>query len=244
MKPVLCSFGSFQLYTYGAFVALALAAAFVAARVRAPKFGFVPDEVTDLLLILFATGVFGARLFYVMQHIADYLGDPLRAFSLREGGLIWYGGFIFASIAGFTYASWRGWPLLRLADFFAPIAALGHAIGRLGCFFNGCCYGREVSASLGIVFAGDNVPRLPVQLYEATALFAIAWALFGASQRRHREGLILVLYLLLYSAARFAIEFGRDDQTSFVNLTLPQWTSLVLFAGAALLYARLRRRPF
>ncbi|MGH7198906.1 MAG: prolipoprotein diacylglyceryl transferase [Candidatus Omnitrophota bacterium] len=232
MYPVLFQIGSVSIYSYGFFVALALLAATWAAVRRAAVSGFARKEVSDLIFILFASGVIGARLLFIAQHFGDYRDDPLKIFSLREGGLVWYGGFIAAGIAGFAYAKWKRWPLLKGCDLVAPVLPLAHGIGRIGCFLNGCCYGKESGGF-----------RHPVQLYEALSLFALsALLLYLASRGKRPDGGLFALYLLLYGVLRFLIEFWRGDQVLLGGLTVPQWMSLLLVAGSALLFFTLRKK--
>src|SRR5262245_36325763 len=113
--------------------------AFIATMRTAPRAGVDPVQAADILFFLFVAGVIGARLFYVIQHFDEYASAPWRAFLLREGGLVWYGGLIVSASSGLLYAHWRGWALLKLSDFYVPILALAHGVGRLGCFMNGCC---------------------------------------------------------------------------------------------------------
>ena len=227
MKPVLFQWHSVTLYTYGFFVAIAMVAVFLVAGRRARAVGLPQTVVADLIFLLFVSGVIGARAFYVLQHGEQYRADWTTVFAIREGGLVWYGGFLVAACAGIAYARWRHWPVLKLCDFFAPLVPLAHGIGRFGCFFNGCCYGRD---------------GIPVQLIEAAALFLLSAGLFSFASRKHREGEVLVLYVAGYAAVRFFTEFLRGDQTPVGFLTLPQWTSALLFAGALVFGHGLRRR--
>ncbi len=242
MHPVLFHWGPVTLYSYGFFVALALFLSFWVAGQRAARHGLERTVVSDLVCFLFLSGLAGARLLYVLQHAQDYRSDPWRVLNIQEGGLVWYGGFIVAAAAGILYARARRWPLIDLCDFFAPVTALAQAVGRLGCFFNGCCYGKIAASGLGVVFPGQDEPRLPVQLYEFAALCLISALLLWRSLAKRRRGEIFVLYLLLTSATRFFLEFFRGDQTPVVFLTLPQWTSIVLFAGACVLYAAILKQ--
>jgi phosphatidylglycerol:prolipoprotein diacylglycerol transferase len=235
MHPVLLNLGGFEIYTYGFFVAVAAVASYALAVRRAARFGISPSDVTDLFFFVFVAGILGARVFYVGQHWDEFEGRFWHVFSLREGGLVWYGGFIGATIGGVFLARLRRWPILRLCDLAAPIVPLAHAFGRIGCFFNGCCYGRITSASYGVVFAGDGDYRIPVQLYEAGFLFALS-ALLVVLPPRRREGQLFFLYAGSYGAGRFVLEYFRGDQLALWSLTLPQWTSLILVGGAILLY--------
>lgn len=244
MHPVLFQFHSFTIYSYGFFIAVAMLAAMFMAGRRSVLLGIPSSAVYDLIFLLFVSGIIGARLFYVLQHWPDYRSDLLRAFLIREGGLVWYGGFLLGAFAGIGYAIVKKLPVLSLCDFFSPLAALGHAIGRVGCFFNGCCYGRITSPRWGVVFDDDRWPRLPVQLYEAALLTVLFFVLDRMLFKKHRPGEVFVAYLFSYGLIRFFTEFLRGDQTPIAGLTIPQWTSLILILGAALLATALRRaRP-
>jgi phosphatidylglycerol:prolipoprotein diacylglycerol transferase len=234
MHPVLFSIGSLKIYSYGVFTALAMLVAFVATMRSARRAGVDPLHAADLLFFMFVSGVVGARLFFVLQHLEEYRGEPWRAFFLREGGLVWYGGFIVSASTALVYAYWRRWPLLKLCDFFAPVLALAHGVGRLGCFFNGCCFGK--AASWGIAFPDDPTPRIPVQLYEAASLVALSLYLFRLAGEKRNEGSVFAAYLFFYGVLRFCLEFLRGDQTLYAGLTLPQWTSLGLVAAGALVW--------
>jgi phosphatidylglycerol:prolipoprotein diacylglycerol transferase len=228
MRPVLFEIGGVAVYTYGLFAALALLAALWAAGRRAGRFGLSRKDASDLVFIFFACGILGARLFYIAQHPAEYLAHPLKILSLREGGLVWYGGFFGAAAAGALYAKWKKWPLLTVCDLFAPVLPLVHGVGRIGCFLNGCCYGKEAAGF-----------RHPVQLYEAGSLFALSGLLFLLSAKlKAREGALFAAYLFFYGLLRFTVEFWRGDQTAFAGLTPPQWTSLLLIAGSLFLFGR------
>ena len=236
MHPVLFRFHAITIYTYGFFVALAVLVAYFFAGQRAKSMNLDSSMASDLVFYLFVSGVIGARLFYVIQHTEDYQGHLLKMISIPEGGLVWYGGFIVAALVGLGIAAWKRWPFLKLCDLLAPILPLAHAIGRLGCFFNGCCFGRETRSWTGLVFPGDEVPRLPVQLFEAGALFLLSISLFYYSRKKRPEGELFSLYLIVYSVFRFFIEFLRGDQKLLLFLTTPQWTSIFLFFGAIFLF--------
>ena len=242
MYPVLFRFHAFAIYTYGLFVALAVLAAYFLAGRRAKAMGLDPWVAADLVFYLFVSGVIGARLFYVIQHSEDYQGHFLKAISIQEGGLVWYGGFIVAALVGLGIAARSRWPLLKLCDLLAPILPLAHAIGRIGCFFNGCCYGLATRSVLGLTFPGEDVRRFPVQLFEAGALFILSAGLYYFSRKKRQDGELFMMYLLFYSAFRFFIEFFRGDQKLLIFLTPPQWTSLLLFFGAAFLFFVVRTK--
>jgi phosphatidylglycerol:prolipoprotein diacylglycerol transferase len=240
MHPVLFELSFFKVYTYGFFVALAMTAVFIAIAFLAPRLDLPKPPLYDLVLVMFISGVLGARAAYVIQNAAVYAENPAHIFWLKEGGLVWYGGFIVAALASLAYAVFRKLPLLRTADLFAPLLALGHGMGRVGCFFNGCCYGRLTNSPLGTIFSPGDGPRWPTQLFESAFLFVLAGVLTLQLLKRYRQdGKVFLTYLISYSVWRFAIEFLRDDQAMIGPFTVAQWISLALFAGAAFSYFRI-----
>lgn len=244
MFPVLLELGPFTLYTYG----LSLVAAFFLtaylARRSSQKFSqrllaVQGDQILDLFTWLLVGGIIGGRLFYVWLHLDVFQYQPLEAFAIWQGGLVWYGGFIGGLITAWIYAKVTRIPILKLTDQLVPYVALGHAVGRLGCFANGCCYGRPTDAWYGVRFAGHPYPVIPTQLIEAAGLGAVYWVLRRAQDKGWlcRRGLVTGSYLLMYAILRFCVEFVRGDQDTFwTGLTLQQYISVILaFAGCSLM---------
>ena len=244
MHPILFKLGPLTVYSYGFLVAVAFLSVYVLAQKKASQVGLSPGNLLDLLLVLFVSGVVGARFFYVLQHLEDFRGRWWDSFMIQEGGLVWYGGFLIAATTGFLTAYLRRWPLLKLADFFTPYLALAQGIGRMGCFLNGCCYGKPSNVFWATRFSSD-VARHPVQIYEAAASFLIFVFLFKfyeCPSKSRRTGIVFVLYLILYAVTRFGLEFFRGDQILIGRLSQPQWTSLALFLGALFLYGFIRKK--
>jgi phosphatidylglycerol:prolipoprotein diacylglycerol transferase len=153
---------------------------------------------------------------------------------LHRGGLAWFGAIIFATICGIIFFKINKMPVLKMMDFFAPFIALGHAIGRIGCFLNGCCYGKE--AVWGIYFSVHQARLIPTQLFSSLYLIIIFLILRFLQEKPHRLGEIFFSYLLLYSFARFFIEFLRADSLRILaGLTSFQLISIFIFLGS--LYA-------
>jgi len=158
----------------------------------------------------------------------------------QNGGLAWQGGFIFGFASGLWYVRKKKLALLTILDLVAPYIALGQAIGRIGCFFNGCCYGREVS--WGIYFPTHQAQLHPTQLYSATGLFVIFLLLKNVRRRLKTPGLLLVLYLMLASQLRFVIEFFRADNIETAwGLTVFQFVSLGLFCLGVVIFLLIKK---
>ncbi len=235
MHPILFQLKQLTIYSYGFFVAMAMAVSLVLAEKRAARFSVDRTMAADALFVLFISGIMGARALYVVQNFDDYAGDWWAVLRIQEGGLVWYGGLFGGILITALYLRWRGWPILKLCDFFSPIAALAHGIGRIGCFFNGCCYGLRTNSVLGVRFPDQPYAVFPSQLFEALGLFIISAFLFRFASPSRRLGQVFWVYLLLYSMLRFVLEFLRGDNSHYFFLTLPQWMSLAFFVPVLLI---------
>ncbi len=218
MHPVLFHCGPIVIYTYGLFVALGFAVALWLMGREAHRQGFDGRQIQDLGFLIVAAALVGSRLFYVLVEWEYFAENPLQVFAIWKGGLVFYGGLVCAAIAAAWFARAKRMPLLGTLDIAAPALALGQSLGRLGCFFAGCCYGAECHLPWAVTFtdarglAPLGVPLHPTQLYASLSNLAIFAVLFFALRPRQRfEGQLFGSYLVLYPAARFLIEFFRDD---------------------------------
>ncbi len=241
MDPVCFHIGPRPIYWYG----LMVAAAFLACMAHLALLGKKEERpaafVSDLGFWIMIGAILGARTAYVLANWAEFAAAPGLIFRVDQGGLIYYGGLIGAALATIAFARLKREPLWPLWDFIATALPLGHAIGRVGCFLNGCCYGA-LSALPWSVSAGGGL-RHPVQLYEALynlALFALLLRLYP---RRPRDGRLAALYLILYPLGRLVLEFFRgDDRLRWLGIPVAQEVSLgLLLAGAALWFLLPRR---
>jgi len=240
MHPELFKLGPLTVYSYGLFVALGFLAGSFVASYRAKKTGISPEKVMDLNIYTFIAGILGARLFYILTEFKYYLQHPGEILKIWEGGLVFYGGLLLGLLFFFWYIKKQKLDALSVADIIIPGVALGQAIGRLGCFMRGCCYGKEVE-TWGIVFPdiGDKIPHIPTQLYESGAVLLIFC--FLMKKKAKYKGEILVLYLFLYAGIRFFIEFFRGDERGPVFLNTFS-VSQVISLGIILLAVYLRRK--
>ena len=212
-------FGPFYLYSYGVCLAIALGFsiylyALDAGKYIAPKIGLTKDEgfqkAFDLAIWVIICSIIGARGFYVWEN-HDQFANWVDGFKIWEGGLVYYGGLFGAVLAGYFWFLHEKWPFSYCFDLVAPYIPLGQAIGRVGCFLNGCCYGI-VDAHYGMVFPGgeDQLPHLPTQLWELVGdLFLFFFFLWIRKWTIRYTWLSLSLYGLLYGILRFVIEFWR-----------------------------------
>jgi phosphatidylglycerol:prolipoprotein diacylglycerol transferase len=253
MFPKIFSFDHFFLPTYGVLVALGFIAALWIAVRLGRKSGLDPEAVTNLGVYCALAGLAGAKVLLIVFDFDYYLKNPREIFSLStlQAGGVFYGGLIAALVTAFLYMRAKHLPGLKTADAFAPGIALGHAIGRIGCFSAGCCWGVECQRSWAVTFTNPEAHRLvgvplgvplhPTQLYEAGADAIIFAILYRRYQRPRRDGQVIGLYLVLYSVARFLIEFVRahEQPNPFGGpLSATQWIALGLLALGIWLWKR------
>jgi len=167
MHPDLFSIGDLTLHSYGLLVAVGILAASVYLTRRASLLAMSRDQVMDLILVIVISGFVGARALYVIYEFDYFRRVPLEIIAIWRGGIIFYGGMIGASI-GFVLYHWRTKrSILRSLDLFTPALALAQSFGRIGCFLNGCCFGKETASFFGILFPFHPIPLHPTQLYHA-----------------------------------------------------------------------------
>ncbi len=245
MFPEVFRIGGFFLPTYGLLVAIAfLAALWIAGRLAA-KAGLHKETVLNLGIYCALAGIVGAKLLMIVldPQVRSNWREIFSLSTLQAAG-IFYGGLVAALATAFAYMWRNGLPALKTADAFAPGLALGHAIGRLGCFSAGCCWGVPTRLPWAVTFTNPRanelvgvplgIPVHPTQLYESLGELAIFAALYWFFLRPHRDGSVLSLYLVLYGTLRFLVEFVRFHDPQSNPLTGPfsteQWISLVLVA--------------
>jgi phosphatidylglycerol:prolipoprotein diacylglycerol transferase len=252
MLPKLIEFGDFFLPTYGVLVAIAFLAGIAITTKLARRAGLSTERITNLAVYCAIAGMLGAKLFMFLFDWKMYAADPAQLFtwSTLQAAGVYQGGFLVAVLMALFYMRRNGLPALMTFDVFAPGLALGHAIGRIGCFAAGCCWWSECNLPWAVTFRNPQaneltgvplgVPLHPTQLYESGAEFLIFGFLVWYFHRIPREGTVIGWYLVLYSLVRFAVEFIRHhDQALVSGLSLTQWISLAtLCAGAWLLVRR------
>ena len=159
---------------------------------------------------------------------------------IQHGGLSWQGGLIVGGLSGFWFVRRNKLDLLKMLDLTAPYLALGQAIGRIGCFLNGCCYGKEVSWGVYFPSLGERVH--PTQIYDAVGLLIVFFVLKWFQQRAKVKGKVFVLYLMLAVSLRFMIEFVRGDHSeTYLGLSLYQIVCIFLLAAAAVINQKLKK---
>ncbi len=261
---------SLPVYGYGFMLIVGLYMAIRTARGRAIQAGFNPEEIWDITIWVFFSGIVGARLFYITQYRervfagCETRGDYIwAAVNLPDGGLVLYGGVLLGIVTFVTYCRVKKLNPLSLADVMMPSIFVGLAFGRLGCFMNGCCYGDRCDLPWSVSFPAGSVPDMalvlrgsvapddtvavqlhPAQIYSSINALLLACLTHTYFRYRRRDGAVLAVGLLSYPVTRFIIEFLRGDELGKFNtpLTIAQWVSIGMFlAGLLYLYWLIRR---
>lgn len=249
MHPDLFDIGIIHIRTYGACMAIGFfLSVMVIERFYKKNHGRQDRTLNTLFLALMISGVIGSRIAYVIEHWkAEFAAEPLRVFEIWNGGLMFYGGLVLALIVFVYWCFHYKRNMLEMANLLAVAVPLGHACGRVGCFFYGCCYGKLSDLPVAVRFprfspawheqymnglisykAQFALPVLPVQLFEAGALMLLFIFLYFVYVRfrRHTAG----LYLMLYAVIRFQLEGFRGDPRAVIGpFSISQAISLAMF---------------
>ncbi len=255
MHPILFEIGGFPVYTYGVLLAAAYLLGLQFALIRARTRGLDPNRVMDLGIWIIVSALIGAKLLLLIVEFDTYGRNLSELMTLARSGGVFYGGLIAAVAVALWYLRRHRMPMWSVTDVFAPGIALGHVIGRLGCLFAGCCFGRPADVPWAITFHNEyaaqfvgtplNVPLHPTQLYEAGAELLILGALLLTERRgRPFPGRTFWAYMLLYGISRFIIEFYRGDPRGMVGvLSTSQFLSLIIVPLSIVMLIVLARRP-
>lgn len=223
MHPILFKTGSFQLPTYGVLLATALIAALYTVVKLGRREGLDTGRLIDFSTWIIITALLGAKVLMILTEWSFYRDHPGQIFSIAtlEAGGVFYGGFIAATFFAIWYVRTYKLPFWKVFDVYAPAIALGQSIGRLGCFSAGCDYGIPSHSFWAVTFSSQfahdmtgvplGIPLFPWQIVASITLLCIFGILLWRYKYKTRDGEIFLLYIVLYAAARFALEFLRGD---------------------------------
>jgi len=254
MHPILFHLGSLPIYTYGVLVATGFLLGLWYGTRQAPTVGLRPEFIWNLGIYAILIGLVSSKLWLLLSEWDYYAANPGQIFTIQtfQSAGTFYGGLLGAMVWIVFYTRLHKAPLLAVLDVSSAPLALGHSIGRLGCFVAGCCYGKPTSLPWGVTFTSPiaaqiagtplNVPLHPTQLYEAAAEFLNCLVLVWLGVRQKFSGQVAGAFLMLYGVERGAIEFLRGDpgRTMMFHdaVSLMQVVSLALVVVGAWLWWR------
>jgi phosphatidylglycerol:prolipoprotein diacylglycerol transferase len=227
---------------YGVMSAVGMLAAFILLGFTRKHTRFSEDQALSAAIWAIVMGFIGAKVLYWIVELDRIIADPSFLLHTLREGFVFYGALIGGLLGVAIYAATKKLPFFSLTDYFIPALVIGHAFGRIGCLFAGCCYGMECVSPISIVFpagsaAPAGVPLLPVQIMESAFLFLLCAFLVWRLKKQKPFGTVSGWYMVLYGAWRFTIEFFRSDARGAVGvLSTSQFISIfVLLGGVALL---------
>jgi len=249
MFPYLSVFG-YHIPTYGVLVFTGIAAGILWMLRNSRHYGIKKEDALFFSLYCMAFAFTGAKLLYILVSLGDLIQNPEMWQGVLRGGFVFYGGVIGGIFGGMLYTRRYRLGMFEFFDTAAPSLSLGHAIGRVGCFCAGCCYGLPVDSPFSVVYpkgglglAPAGVPMLPVQLFESGSEIILALILFLLLRKNRTPGKIMGWYLVLYGIVRFLLEFLRYDyRGSFLLLSTSQFISLFMIVIGIMLISRLIQR--
>jgi len=253
MFPILFHIGSFAVHTYGLLVALGFLVGLTYAARRAWARGLEVQQVTDLCVLALLAGLIGSKLLLLLLSYRWYYDHPGELWGgLRLGG-VFYGGLLGAVAAAGWYLQRHRLSFWQTGDAVFPALALGQAIGRLGCFAAGCCYGKPAQLPWAVTFRSQMAHEFvgvplgaalhPTQLYLALADLMLWLGLLWVERRQQFRGQVTLAYLIGYATLRGVIEIWRGDDRGFVPgtaLSTSQALGIALVLVGLLFYLRRR----
>jgi phosphatidylglycerol---prolipoprotein diacylglyceryl transferase len=213
--PELIKIGNFTISSFGVFIAIAFMTALYFARKEMAKRGLDPDIAYDMVIIIAVLALIGARAFYVIGHWQDYYAArPGDIIAIWKGGLVFYGGLLGGAIGVYLYSRYKKLNIWTVADSLAAPLAIGIGIGRIGCFLYGCCFGVASNSFFALHFPGNGLAGkyIPTQLIEMTwgfIMFAVLYFWVEKKYKFKKEGIVFVIFLLMYSGFRFLVGLAR-----------------------------------
>ncbi len=251
INPVIVEFGGIALRWYGLAVISAVAFATLVATREAGRKGVLPTEILNLLPWVLVAGIFGARLFHVIDNWDYFLSNPRSLFNIEQGGLAIWGALAGGGVAALVYAVKTHIHPGLLADILTPGLLVGQIIGRFGCIINGDATGGATTLPWGFIYTHPGsmvpaglfgVPTHPYPVYEMLWNIVTLAVLLGLRRRFAKNGLLFLTYLSIYSIGRFLLSFLRTEKSVFWGLQQAQVLAIAVLLIASGLFVFLSSR--
>jgi len=240
MHSELLRIGPLVIHSYGVMLALAFLAGIVWARREARAADIPPDWMLDASVYVIILSILFSRLFYVAFDFHYYIRHPIEIFGVQMGGLSIHGGVAGGALGIIYFARRHKVGVFKFGELTIPSLALGTAIGRIGCFLNGCCYGKPTNLPWAIALTElhDGIRRHPTQLYESALSLLLFFVLLYLKRYRRKDGDLFAFYLMGYGVVRIIVEFfraGASSEIGWLGFTYAQWLSVAMIVAGAVL---------
>ncbi len=233
--PVLLDLGFLKIYSWGFMVAIAFIAATIISAKEAKRKNINPEKIYSLVTYIIIGAIIGSRIGYLLFNPTSFAD----IFKIWEGGMAFHGGFIGGLLFAYFYIKKNKLNFWEITDICTPSIPLAQAIGRIGCFLRGCCYGIETTLPWGINYL-EKI-RHPTQIYSSIALFLIFIFLSKQKYKKNFKGALFLTYIIIYSMFRFFIEFIRTESRVLFGLTGAQIASIILAGISIFLFSKFRK---
>lgn len=240
MHNELLTIGPVTIYGYGLMIGIGVILAMLTGDKRAGRRGMNGELVYGLTITAVVFGFIAAKILFIITEWSDFIKNPLSY--LAKEGFVVYGGLIGGIIAVLVYCRIHKVNGFDYLDLMVPSVAMAQGFGRIGCLLAGCCYGRETDSWIGITFthsafAPNNVSLIPTQIIMSVGDFIIAGILLWFSSKPRKRAQTSILWILLYSIGRFAVEFLRNDDRGNVGiLSTSQFIALICIPACILAF--------
>jgi phosphatidylglycerol:prolipoprotein diacylglycerol transferase len=245
LNPILLSMGPLQIRWYGILYALSVVLVYFYVRneINKKRLHVSLDDFDMGYFWIIISMVLGARLFEVfVYHPGYFFANPSEIFMIWKGGLSFHGGLVGALLASWIWCRKKKVKFLQFADTIVVPAALVQAFVRLGNFFNSELVGRAFDGAWAVVYtAVDEIPRHPVQIYEIVYNLIVFGVLYSLRKKGLPYGSLFALFMILYSAFRFVVEFFKEPTATIIGMPTGQWLSIILFGFGIWLWFRVRK---
>uniref|UniRef100_A0A7C6EG31 Phosphatidylglycerol--prolipoprotein diacylglyceryl transferase n=1 Tax=candidate division WOR-3 bacterium TaxID=2052148 RepID=A0A7C6EG31_UNCW3 len=247
MRPILIKFDGFGIPSYGTMLVISFIVALFLVKREAKKHNIAPVIIENLAFWLMIGVILGGRILYVAFHPSEFR-DIISIFEIWNGGMMFFGGFIGAFIAGAIYVKKEKLSIILLGDLVSPSIALGEFFTRIGCFLNGCCFGKPTNLPWGVHFprgsfayhAGLDCPIHPTQLYSSLFGLLLFFFLQRMLHQKHGTGEVFAYFLIFYGGFRFGVDFIRYYEDTG-NFLINQIISLIIVLAGIILLLRTKR---
>lgn len=252
MHPVLFNIGNLTIFSYGFMLMLGFLLANLTISELAKRKSIKNDKITDLTLWILVCSVLGARMVFIATEWEYYFQNPIEIFKLNKGGLVYYGGLLGGILGAVLYLRKEKLPILGVGDMIVTALPLGQMFGRVGCFLNGCCFGKPTLSPLRITFPLESpanrffqelTPVHPVQMYDSMAMGVLFLIMMSFYDHKKYSGQMIIVYCIAYGLIRFSLEFLRGDvPLIYYSLTLSQIISIGLVICGVVLWVFFTKR--
>lgn len=226
MHPILFEYGKVKIYSFGLMLVIGLLIAIGVGRKRAPRYGITPDQFVDASMIGLLLGIVGARLVFILQDWGYYSANPAKLWTLQFEGITSFGGIIFGALGMWIWSLRKKVALIKVLDTSGGPFLLAHAVGRIGCLLNGCCFGTACTVPWGIPIKGHTGLFHPAQAYDTLMNIAAFFVLVAIEKRGLKSGQSFGLFLILHGLTRFIYEFWRAGSVDEVQKGLASSTRI------------------